>query len=88
MLLVKLANKLLYGRHHLIFSPEFKDSLVALLVGIITHANGSVVRIMRVKRVSQEVQPFHHHEFHRFVEIHVNVLVLIHTLASLIFTVE
>ena len=54
---------------HLIFTPEFQDSLIALFLGVISHAQSRFVRVVRVKRVPQEIQPFHHHELHRFVEL-------------------
>ena len=77
------TNEGLHGWLHLIFTPEFKDSFIALLLSVITHTQRGFMWIMRVERISQEIKPFHHHKLHRLVELsRINSLVVLHALAS------
>ena len=41
-----------YGWLHLIFTPEFKNSFIALFLSVITHAKCSFMGIVGVERVS------------------------------------
>ena len=79
-----LADERLNGRLHLILAPELQDPLISLLLRIISHAKCCLVRVVRVQRVAQEIQPFHHHEFHRLVELgrFREALVSLHALTS------
>ena len=54
---------------HLVFAPQLKYPLISFLLRVISHAQSCLVWVVRIKRISEEIQPFHHHEFHRFVEL-------------------
>ena len=77
-----LADERLHTRLHLVFAPQLQDPLIALLLRIISHSQRGLVWVVRVERVTQEIQPFHHHELHRFVELGRvgEALVRLHTL--------
>jgi len=77
---MKFAYKHLDGGLHLVFAPKFKNTLIALFLSVISHTNSGVVGVVRVERITQEIEPFHHHEFHGLVEV-VDVICA-HTLTS------
>ena len=66
---MKFAYKHLHRGLHLVLAPEFKNTFIALFLSVISHTNSGVVGVVRVKRITQEIEPFHHHKLHRLVEI-------------------
>ena len=64
-----LAHKLFNRRPLLLFAPEFEDALVTPLGGNLSHPCCRLMWVVRVEGIAQEVEPFHHHELHRFVEL-------------------
>lgn len=63
-----LADQFLGLWHALILVPQFKDSLVSRLLSVISEAKSGRMRVVRIERVHQIVQAFHHHELDRFVK--------------------
>ena len=63
------ADQLLDRWPHLVLAPQLENALIAALCSDITHANRCLMRVVRVERAAQEVQPFHHHELHRLIEL-------------------
>ena len=64
ILLVTLVHKNFHINFVLFTLPKLQDALITLLHCIVSHPQGGLVRVVRVYRTLQEMQPLHHHKLH------------------------
>ena len=65
VILLHLLDHFVYARLFEIILPEFKDSFISLLEGLVSQVMSRLPCVMGFERISEEVQTLEHHDVSR-----------------------